>query len=127
MNILTVPGVTNEPFKAALEKSLAANGYLAPSGTPKFYVDAEIQKLEQPFIGLDMDVTTSVTYKVTGAGTIAAYPITAKGSASFSDSPLGADRMRIANERAMQQNIRLFLQSLRLISAAALAAQPRAE
>lgn len=113
MNVLTIPGVPNEPLKAALESSLAANGYLASNGTPKFYVDAEIQNLEQPLIGLNMDVTASVTYKVSGEGTNALYPITAKGSATFSDSPIGADRVRIANERAMQQNIKLFLQALR--------------
>jgi hypothetical protein len=46
MNVLTVPGVSNEPFKAALESTLSFNGYLAQSGTPKFYLDAEIQNLD---------------------------------------------------------------------------------
>jgi hypothetical protein len=101
MNILTVPGVANEPLKAALEGTLAANGYLAQSGTPKFYLDAEI--LDQPLIGLDLEVTADVTYKVSGAGAAAAYPIKTKGSATFSDSPIAADRMRIANERAMHR------------------------
>lgn len=113
MNVLTVPGVADEPFKAALENSLAANGYLARSGTPKYYVDVEIQNLDQPLIGLDMDVTSSVTYKVSGVGPTATIPITAKATASFSDSPIGADRIRIANERAMQQNIKSFLLALR--------------
>jgi hypothetical protein len=36
MNALTVIGIQNEPLKAALESSLAANGYLARSGTPRF-------------------------------------------------------------------------------------------
>lgn len=112
MNALTVPGVTNDAFKAALEQSLASNGYLA-HGAAKYYVDVEIQNLDQPLIGLDMDVTSSVTYKVTGPGTSMSYPISAKGTATLSDSPLGVDRMRIANERAMQQSIRLFLQALR--------------
>ena len=68
MNVLTVPGVPNEPFKAALEGSLAANGYLASEGTtPKFYIDAEIQDLDQPLIGLEYDVKSSVLYKVSGA------------------------------------------------------------
>ena len=112
MNILTVPGVANEPLKAALESTLAANGYLAQSGTPKFYLDAEILNLDQPLIGLDLDVTADVTYKVSGAGTAAAYPIKTKGSASFSDSPIAADRMRIANERAMHKNIEQLLLAL---------------
>jgi hypothetical protein len=113
MNVLTVPGVANEPFKQALENMLAAIGCLARSGTPKFYLDAEIQNLDQPLIGPDLSVTADVTYKVSGAGAAAAYPIKAKGTATFSDSPIAVDRMRIANERAMHQNIEQFLQALR--------------
>jgi hypothetical protein len=110
---MTVMGVENEPLKAALESSLAASGYLARSGTPKFYVDAEIMNLDEPLIGLDMDVTADVTYKVSGAGAAATYPIKSTARATYSDSPLGADRVRIANERAMQDNIRQFLLALR--------------
>jgi hypothetical protein len=113
MNVLTVPGVANEPFKAALESTLAYNGYLAQSGTPKFYLDAEIQNLDQPFIGLDFDVVADVTYKVSGAGAPAVYPIKAKGTATFSDSPIAIDRIRIANERAMRENLKQFLEALR--------------
>jgi hypothetical protein len=112
MNALTVMGVENEPLKAALENSLAANGYLAQSGPPKIYVDAEIVNLDQPLIGLTFDVTADVTYKVSGAAT-ATYPIKTTGRATFTDSPIGADRIRIANERAMQQNIKQFLLALR--------------
>ena len=36
MNVLRMPGVTNDPLKAALEDSLRVNGYLA-AGNPKFY------------------------------------------------------------------------------------------
>jgi hypothetical protein len=113
MNPLTVMGVTNEPFKAALESSLAANGYLSRSGTPKFYIDAEIVNLDEPVIGLDLDVTADVTYKVSGASAPATYPIKTTARATFSDSPIAADRVRIANERAMQQNIKQLLQALR--------------
>jgi len=109
MNLLTMPGVTNEPLKAALEDSLRISGYLA-AGSPKFYVDAEINNLQQPFIGLDLNVTADVTYKVSGVGT---YPIKSTGRATFSDSPVGADRLRIANEPAMQENIKQFLLALR--------------
>jgi hypothetical protein len=43
----------------------------------------------------------------------ATYPIKTTARATFSDSALAADRMRIANERAMQQNIKQFLLALR--------------
>lgn len=111
LDVLTRPGVPNEPLKAALEDSLRANGYLA-TGTPKFFVDAEIHNLDQPFIGLEYDVAANVTYKVSGGGAAATYPIKSTGRATFSDSPIGADRLRIANERAMQANIKQFLQAL---------------
>jgi hypothetical protein len=113
MNVLTMPGVPNEPLKTALESSLAANGYLTQSGTPKFYLDAEIHNLEQPLIGLDLTVTADVTYKVSGAGKTADYPIKSTATATFSDSPMAADRLRIANERAMHENIKRFLETLR--------------
>src|SRR5258705_8534813 len=61
MNVLTVPGVANEPFKAALESTLSFNGYLAPSGTPKFYLDAVNPNLDQPNMGLDFDVVDDRT------------------------------------------------------------------
>jgi len=114
MNALTIMGVANEPFQAALESSLAANGYLARSSTPKFYVDAKIVNLDQPIIGLDMDVTADVSYEVSsGGGTTATYPVKTTARATFSDSPIAADRIRVANERAMRDNIKQFLQALR--------------
>jgi hypothetical protein len=61
-------------------------------------------------------MVADVTYKVSGAGAVApaaVYPIKAKGSATFSDSPLGLDRIRIANERAMRENLKQFLEALR--------------
>ena len=95
MDALTRPGVPNEPLKAALEESLRASGYLA-SGTPKFQVDAEINNLQQPFAGLDLDVAAAVTYKVSGAGAVATYPIKSTGQATFSEL---ADRSRPAAHR----------------------------
>lgn len=112
MNVLTMPGVSNEPLKAALEDSLRANGYLA-SATPKYFVDAEIKNLDQPLMGIDLTVSAVVTYKVSGAGTNASYPIRSEGKATFGDSPIAADRLRLANERAMQDSIRQFLRTLK--------------
>jgi len=103
------PGI----LASALLATVLTGTAFAQSGTPKFYLDAEIQNLDQPFIGLNLDVTASVTYTVSGAGSPAVLPIKSKGSATFADSPLAADRMRIANERAIHQNIEQLLQMLR--------------
>jgi len=40
------------------------------------------------------------------------YPVRTTARATFSDSPIAIDRMRAANERAMQANVRQFLQEL---------------
>jgi hypothetical protein len=112
MNVLTQPGVSNEPLKEALESSLRTNGYLASSGA-RYFIDADIKNLDQPIIGLDLNVSAVVTYKVSGAGTSASYPIRSEGKATFADSAIAADRLRIANERAMQDNIRQFLRALK--------------
>ena len=58
-------------------------------------------------------MVADVTYTVSGGGASRTYPIKAKGKATFSDSPMGADRLRIANERAMQENIKQFLVALK--------------
>jgi hypothetical protein len=113
MDMRTVPGVANEPFKAALEATLSANGYLAASGAAKFYLDAEIRNLDQPMRGLNLTATADVTYHISGPGPVASYPVRTKGTATYSDSPIAVDRIRIASERAMRENIGQFLQALR--------------
>lgn len=111
LNALTTPQVENDSFKSALESSLAAFGYLT-TGAAKYYVDVELQELDQPLIGMDFNVKSTVTYKLAGPDGAKTYPITASGTATMSDSVVGVDRIRIANERAMQQNIKSFLQQL---------------
>lgn len=115
MNILTMPGVMDDAFKSALQSSLANAGYLASNAAAKYTIDATIDNLQQPLIGISMEVTATVTYTVTpaGGGQPMRYPVTTQGTASFSDSPMGADRLAKANEKAMQENIRMFLQGLR--------------
>src|SRR3954453_1294573 len=113
MNMATVPGIPNEPLKIALESSLAANGYLSKSGTPKFYLDVVIQELHLPMHGLTLHATADVTYALTGSGAFAPYHIVTTGRATFSDSAIAVARMRFANERAMRENIEQFLRELR--------------
>lgn len=111
MNALTVTQVENDVFKSALESSLAAYGYLT-SGAARYQVDVELGELDQPLIGMEFNVKSTVTYKLAGPDGAKTYPITASGTATMSDSVVGADRIRIANERAMQANIRSFLQQM---------------
>jgi hypothetical protein len=111
-NPLWTSEVDNTGFKNAITQSVAVVGYAAPSNKAKYLVDAELQKLDKPIIGLTFDVTSTVNYRVEGEGFQRNIPITATGTASFSDAWAGAERLRIANEKSMKENIKLFLLEL---------------
>lgn len=100
-------------FRKALNDSLAIGGYLAPDGSAsKYRVNAELLSLDQPLIGLTLDVKSRVRYEVTGSGAPRVFDITATGSASPSDAFMAFERLRIANERSVLENIKEFMQRL---------------
>jgi hypothetical protein len=112
-NPLWTSQVDNQGFKKALENSLAAFGYLAVNPDKATHiVDADLNALSQPFAGLDMNVSSTVTYKVTSPGVAKQYPISVSAVATFSDAALGYERLRIANERSINENIKQFLKEL---------------
>lgn len=112
-NPLWTSQVDNQGFKKALENSLAAFGYLAVTPDKATHiVDADLNALSQPFAGLDMNVSSTVTYRVTSLGVAKQYPISVSAVATFSDSALGYERLRIANERSINENIKQFLKEL---------------
>lgn len=112
-NPMWMSKVDSNSFKSALQLSLANMGYAAPEGkAAKYTVDAELTSLDQPFMGFTFDVVSTVKYTVSRGNSQKTYPITATGSASPSDAFYGPDRLRIANERSIQQNIKAFLAAL---------------
>ncbi len=111
-NPLWTSQVDNASFKLALVDSLKSLNYLAADNNASFKIDAILQELKQPIIGLNFDVTSVVTYKLEGGGLTKNYPITATGTATVSDAFLGLERLRIANERSIQENIKSFLNVL---------------
>lgn len=111
-NPLWLSQVSNDGFKQALEQSLALTGYLAKSGEAKFNLDAELVSLDQPVFGLSFDVTSSVTYRLISSSEIKTIPVVAVGTATFSDSWVGVERMRIANEKSIQKNIQELINAL---------------
>ena len=100
-------------FKGALDKSVAVVGYKAlDASTAKYRIDAYLNELSQPLFGITFDVVSSVVYTVTGGGVQKQIPVTATGSASPSDAFVGIERLRIANERSIKENLKVFLQKL---------------
>ena len=112
-NPLWTSQVDNAGFKKALEDSLAIAGYLVPAnGTAPYTLSAELKELDQPLFGLTFDVKSSVLYKLTGKDTAKEYPVNVTGTAGVSDAFVAIERLRIANERSIQENIKGLLKAL---------------
>jgi hypothetical protein len=103
--------VDSNSFRDALNSSLRSSGYDAASN-PKYFIDADIQALTQPIFGLTFNVVSTIRYTVEGEGKRKLFPITATGTATTSDAFVGTERLKIANERSIKENIKLFLKEL---------------
>jgi hypothetical protein len=114
-NPLWVSKVSSEDFKSALSASLENAGLLAAPNACHFQVDANILGLSQPSMGLSMEVTSHVNYKVFDAADqpILLETVTTPYTATFSDSPIGFIRVKRANEGSVRANIKQFLTLLR--------------
>lgn len=58
------PSISNEDVLEALKEGLAAYGLLAAEENPPYVLDATVTKIDQPFIGWDHAVVTSIDYVV---------------------------------------------------------------
>ncbi|CAM4418058.1 MAG: hypothetical protein LEGION0403_FIIPPAGN_02124 [Legionella sp.] len=115
INPLLASEISNENFKAALEKSLQ-HAQLSHGIKPGTYsLKATIVRFERPVIGLDFKSTLIVNYKLFAAKE--PKPIfdkTIKSSyvAKMSDSLIGVTRLKMANEGAARENIKLLIKDL---------------
>lgn len=106
--------VGNPEFREALVRTLLAAG-LGRAENGQFRLDAVLQKLEQPFAGFTMTVSSTIGYKLTEVATGAVVyenTITASGSATMDDTMYGVARLKIANERAIRANLRQLIEAL---------------
>lgn len=112
-NPLWISQVGTNEFKGALVDSLRSLGLEAKSTSDtKVIVDANLQSLSQPFIGMTFNVTSVVNYVVERGSVRKNFPISAVGTATVSDAFLGTERMRLANERSIKENIKQFVAQL---------------
>ena len=112
-NPLWVSKLGNTEFSTALSGSMTAAGLI---GTPCAYpVDVNLLGLSQPAIGFDLTVTAHANYKVydKNAQPVLLETITAPYTAGFSESPIAVIRLQRANEGAVRESIRQFLNKLR--------------
>lgn len=116
-NPLWTSQVDANGFRKALNDSLAIAGYLATDpNTAKYKVSADLVSLDQPMFGLTYDVKSNVKYQVTGAAAPRSYDVQATGTAGTSDAFVGFERLRIANERSILENIKEFMNRLAAIT-----------
>ena len=108
-NPLWTSQVDSKTFKGALEDSLTLVGYKSQDKNPKFKIDANLLELDQPLFGLTLSVKSHVNYTVNYENKSQVIPIRATGEATPSDAFIAIERLRIANERAISENIKSFI------------------
>ncbi len=113
-NPMWMSKVGNKPFREALIGSLKNNGMLA-AAKGRYRLDANLVTLDQPLAGFSFTVKSSVKYNLVDTNTggkIWNDFVSASGTARFRDAMVGVDRLRIANERAIKNNIQAMIGKL---------------
>lgn len=104
--------VSNASFREALTTSLRLNGFLSDEPEDDFIVDATIVSVEQPTLQLNFTTTATVSYLVRSRKTNQALyeqTVTSSSEAKFTDSIVRSERIRLATQGAMRENIAQFL------------------
>lgn len=107
--------IGSSEFEKALEESLKVVGLLAPRQSGNYMLTAHLENLEQPILGISMTVTASVRYTVTERATgkdLYSKVITSPYTAAFGDALLGVERLRLANEGSIRENITQIIDDL---------------
>ncbi len=113
-NPLWTSQVSNEAFATALRQSLGTHAMLA-IGSERYRLDATLGGLRQPMAGFSMEVTSTVSYRLTALATgsvVFERTIEAAYTAPFNAAFSGVERLRLANEGSVKENIRQFLAAL---------------
>ncbi|MCG8323329.1 MAG: hypothetical protein MI921_27770 [Cytophagales bacterium] len=112
-NPLWTSEVDDADFKAALQGSLANSGLLAAdSDNCNYELEANLLGLAQPSFGFSFEVTAHVNYSIFTRGARDPYlleTVTASHTATVGDAFFGIRRLRLANEGAIQNNIKQYI------------------
>ena len=114
-NPLWTSEVGNEQFKQALRDSLQIRDLYAGSDDSRYLLDAHLLNVDQPLIGFDATVTSSVKYRVIERATkqpVLEELVVSAYTATMSDAWYGVERLRLANEGSIRDNIAEFIKRL---------------
>lgn len=108
--------VGNPEFRQAIIESLRNHQLLAPNNkNGKYGLVISLEKIDQPLIGFDLTVNSTVHYNLERIGTnekIFDEKIMTNYTATLSDSFYGPDRLMLANQGSIRENIRILIQKL---------------
>ena len=114
-NPLWKSNVGSPEFERALKNSLRATGLLAEDQAAYYSIKAQLDDLDQPLIGLNMTVTAKVSYTVAEKASgkiIWQQTLITPYTAVLTDSLLGIERLRLANEGAIRANLSQLIDAL---------------
>lgn len=113
-NPLWVSNVSGADFQSALEETLRRANYLSDGSGP-LQLSVMLEEVQQPLAGFDMTVTTRARYRLVDASGAVVFEevVGASGTATMGEAFAGVERLRIANEKAVQANLEAFLTRLR--------------
>lgn len=115
-NPMWLSKVSDNDFRQALEQSLKTATLLASDqGNSLYVLDTRLISLDQPLIGLDLKVTAVVEYSLeerSSGKKVFSKQISTPFTATFSDAALAFERLKIANEGAVRENIEKIIDEL---------------
>lgn len=115
-NPLWTSQVDAESFRAALIKSLKNSGLLCENPEDAQYtLKTNLISLDQPLMGLNMTVTSKVSYNLEDVktnNTVLDKELSTPYTAKFGDALSGVARLRMANEGAIRESISALLQEV---------------
>ena len=108
--------IPNDNFTAAVKDSLTnskAFSALASNWEDDWGLEINILDLNQPLIGIDFTVRTSIQYRLYLKGKkVYEIVVPASGVATPDDSLFAIKRLRIANENSAKANIQKFIEEI---------------
>jgi len=109
--------ISNAALQEALDSSLRATGMLALSpGVGNYQLDAQLVELEQPIIGVNVKVVVTIAYTAVEkrSGTVLYQRrLRSQYVAEFGSAMLDPnERLRLANEGAVRNNVNLMMRDL---------------
>lgn len=115
-NPMWVSKISSSEFERALEASLRDAGLLSANRqAAPFALLADLISLDQPFIGISLTVTATVTYRLVERATgktVYEQTIATPHTAQIGDAFIASERLRLANEGAMRANIQRLISDL---------------